>query len=405
LRVRLLRAAVIVGLCAILCYGAFAFTLAGVMQTREPQAALSWWNTNAEAGALTAFQMLTSDRSPAAVARARELAEAALRREPVNVAAARTMAVVSTLSGDGTKGEQYLILAERLSRRDVATQVMLLESEVRRNNIPGALLHYDRAMRVSTDARETLLPIMVQAAAEPAIANGVGRLLDPRPPWWFPFAEHLVSESNAPGSVIFLLGKLRLDPRNDRERSLVVLALRRMVEAGAFASAERLYRQTGGSAPGAGGNFVRNGGFDAPDLGLPPFDWLYVNESGLGAYRENDVARGGFVLRLSAETERSGEVARQLLTLPPGHYRMDAVVGSAEAGSQSRLAVRCAGEGGAALVTLPFAVAGSAGAPLGGTFQVPAANCGAQWLSVGAGAAQASGATQPWIDAISVHRL
>jgi len=405
LSLRLLRAAAIVGLCALSCYEAAAFTFAQVIETRDPALALAWWERDAGAGALTAFQMLTTDRSPAAVARARELAEAALRREPVNVAAARSMAIVSTLAGDAATTERYLILAERLSRRDLPTQLMLLETEVRRNNIPGALTHYDRALRVSTDMRDNLLPIMVQASAEPAIANGVARLLDPRPPWWFPFAEHLAGESNAPGTITFLLGKLRLDPRDERERSLVVVALRRMVEAGAFTAAERLYRQTGGSTPAAGGNLVRNGGFDTSELGLPPFDWLYVNESGLSAYRENDAGRGGSVLRLTAESERSGEVARQLLTLPPGRYRMNAVVGSVEAGSLSRLAVRCAGEDGASLLTLPFAAAGNAGAPIAGVFQVPAGRCEGQWLSVGAGSAQDSGPTQPWIDSIAVHRI
>lgn len=397
-----LRAIAIVALAAILCWFAFAFTLGMVQSTRNPEMALSWWSYGANARAGLANQLVTKQRSAAARDWARHLAEGALRREPVNVAAARARAIVAALASDGAMATAYLAYAESLSRRDVPTQLLLLESEVQRNNIGGALRHYDRALRVSNDARQTLLPIMIRATADPAIAGQVARLLDPRPPWWFAFGEHLAQQSTSPAAMTMLLGRLRLDPADERERSLLIIAARRMVEGGAYRQAERLYHRAGGTRVHPRGNRVRNGEFDSADIGLPPFDWLIVNESQLGGYKERSDARGGNILRLVAENGRGGEVARQLLTLAPGAYRLEAAAGDVQGTTPPRLAVICAGRGGPSLAALDLPAAGASGARLGGSFLVPR-GCPAQWLTIIAASSLDEGRVTPWIDAISVR--
>ena len=190
---------------------------------------------------------------------------------------------------------------------NVPTQLLLLESEVRRNNIGGALRHYDRALRVSTDARDTLLPIIFALPRMPAIAGQVARLLDPRPPWWFAFGERLAQQSTSPAAMTMLLGRLRLDSADERERSLLIIAARRMVEGGAYRQAERLYHKAGGTRLDPRGNRVRNGEFDSVEIGLPPFDWLIVNESQLGGYKDAATPEAA---TSSAWWRKTGEAAK-----------------------------------------------------------------------------------------------
>jgi tetratricopeptide (TPR) repeat protein len=398
-----LRAVAIVATAAALCWFAVSFTLGMVLSRRSPEMALSWWSYGARARAGAAHDLLTKQRSPEARERALSLAQAALQREPVNVAAARSLAIAAAFARDEALANRYLAYAEGLSRRDVGTQLLLLEREVRRNDVPSALRHYDRALRVSTDARGTLLPIMIGAAADPAIAAEIARLLDPRPPYWFAFGERLVLESTSPAAMTMLLGRLRLDPADERERSLMIIAVRRLIEMGAHRHAEQIYRRAGGAALAPNGSQVRNGDFDSSEIGLPPFDWLLVNESQLGAFKERSDPRGGNVLRLTAENGRGGEVARQLLRLAPGRYRLDAMAGDVQGEPRPRLAIICAGRGGPSLVVLEFPDAGSSGARLGSAFAVPRGACPAQWLTVIAASSIDVERAAPWLDAISVR--
>ena len=67
------------------------------------------------------------------------------------VEAWRTLAIISTRPG---QGEALFHFASSLSRRDVPTQLWLIEDAVRKNDIPGALSHYDAALRSSLASQQ-----------------------------------------------------------------------------------------------------------------------------------------------------------------------------------------------------------------------------------------------------------
>ena len=328
-------------------------------------------------------------------------------REPINVAAARTFGLLSSIGGSVGTTRAIMHYSESLSRRDVPTQLWLIEDRVAQNDIPGALQHYDRAMRVSEDARAILLPVLIEASTTPAIRVRVGDMIAQRPPWWFAFAVRLTGDSTSAGTMAYLLGRLRLDPSDERERNLIARAIQRFIELNGFGHARALYRAAkGGAAPATG--VIVNGDFESSDFALPPFDWHLVSDGGFGAFREpREGAEGNAALTLSTASGRTGEVARQLVILRPGRYRLTGLVGEAggDALSRPQVAIICAVRHGADLLRMTVPPASRTPSRFQANFLVPAEGCAGQWLSIVARAdLGGDGAASPWLDSLTVRR-
>ncbi|MFD2427454.1 hypothetical protein ACFSUK_03150 [Sphingobium scionense] len=86
-------------------------------------------------------------------ARAVTIARDALQHDPTAVEAVATLAVDAFIRGDQTEGERLLGYSQKLSRRDLRTQLMAIELAVARDDIPDALRHYDIALRTKKCAR------------------------------------------------------------------------------------------------------------------------------------------------------------------------------------------------------------------------------------------------------------
>lgn len=397
-----LRSLAVLVLAGVALWLSMAITIAMVLGARAPEQALGWWPPSAGAKAALASHLLESPPSRASVARASELARAALRREPVNVVASRTLGLTAALGGDQAGAGRLFAYSESLSRRDVPTQMWLIEDRVQHGDIAGALLHYDRALRVSESIRDVLLPIMVQASADPAIAAQETRLVATRPLWWPYFVDYLLSQGRSPRTMAQIISRIRLDPGTESERQRLGHALNQLVTLGAYREAYAIYRQALGGR--VEGGFVRNGDFEAGG-GLGTFDWTFVDEPDLAAVREfRDGASGSFALSLVSSSGRGGEVARQLVLLPPGTYLLAAKAGAVpeDVSNRPMVSLLCAGQPphGLTQIRLPFS--GPAGASSTLRFVVPATGCPAQWLTISTGASPDEQGSTPWVDQIEI---
>jgi hypothetical protein len=356
-----------------------------------------------EAAAIASIQPAPS---PDRIARATRLAQAALRREPGNVTAIVALGTLVSLQRRDDLANRLFSYSERLSRHDPATQLWLIENRVAAGDVSGALLHYGRLMSTTPEFRPALIPILTTATRDPSIARALGGILQTRPLWWKDALVPLIFQSPDPATTLPpLLHQLRLDPRREEDRALMAAAITRLAGAGAFGQAQAFYLDSGGSRlPGQG---VRNGGFEG-DSRLPPFDWELHNEDGRTATVQ---ARGsGRALFLYVDADHGGDLARQLLLLPPGRYRFSAQSGdvTGDALARPQLRVACAGDKAPVPLDLRLAAAGSAGAGTRADFTVPA-GCRAQWLtlSLAPGVGMDSGGqdTPPWIDNIAIVPL
>ncbi len=399
-------AAILVG-ALILAWVAQASTIATALGARRLASTLSWWPSGAEGlAAAAANQLAATPRTPARLAEAEALARRALRRDPASVVAARTLGLALVERGDRDRGEAMLRYAEALSRRDLATQLYFIEANVQRNDIAGALRHYDRALRTSPRARDILLPILVQASSDTDIARSLAALIGQHPPWRNTFLIAMAQQGSSAAALEQFVRAARLDPDEPGERRIFSAALQRMVTLGGYRAAYQLYEALGRPAP-TGKERVRNGGFEDAD-GFGPFDWSYASRPALAGVVSVRSEGGGRALTVSASPGASGEVARQLLLLPPGRYRLSYELGNPAANDRARLGVKigCAG-GGATLFEAPIAGAADA-RPDAGTFAVPTAACPAQLLSIRYASDEEPGGTAeptPWIDNISIHPL
>jgi hypothetical protein len=393
------RAAVLAIGCALLWLSTSA-TLAIVLGDKDPILARSLGYASAKGDATLALSTITSGgTSPAKIAEARQLAQRALRREPVNVTATVTLGLIAALEKKDALSRQLFGYSERISRRDSATQLWIIEDEVAHGNVAGALVHYDRTMRVSPGLRRTLVPILVQASGDPDIIEPLAKIIGQRPNWWPDALGPIIAGGPSPVTTLpVLLRHLQLRKDHDQERAFLIASLRRLSGAGAYAQAYALYQQAG-SVHGL--DMVRNGSFEQENQ-LPPFDWDLHSDAGLEATVQQRDGQRGKALFLSAEEGQMGAFARQLLLLKPGRYEFTAASGNV-AGDLERPGIRidCAGSP-AAILDIRLPVSNGGGQRVVSKFDVPASACPAQWLSiVSAGGLEED--ASPWIDGIIIR--
>jgi len=396
------RIAILVGAFG-LGWVALGVTTALVLGRLQPDIVLGWWPVDAEARAVAAARALESRTRPApeVLAEATALAQDALRREPVNVVAARTLGLAAALRGNQAEAERLVSYAESLSRRDLGIQFWLIEASVQKNDIVGALLHYDRALRTSPEAGDALYPVLVEASTHPDVSRPLAALIARRPPWWRDFIVRLLAEGS-PVGIEAIVPAIRLNPEDTDQRALLVAALDRVVVAHDPARAFEIYRRVAGPgrSPSA---LLRNGDFEQENL-LPPIDWMVSDREGLTGLMQPRPNGRGRALFLFHDHDAGGEIAHQLLRLPPGSYRLDAVVGATTGTPADRpeLTLSCA-ETNTALLALRFPAVPQAGADAGQAFAVPSDRCAFQWLRLNVPSRMDEDAPTPWIDDIAIR--
>jgi tetratricopeptide (TPR) repeat protein len=377
-----------------------SITVAQVLGERRPAIALSWNGSDAGAQSAHAAELLVAGIRSSQLGQARLLAQSALRREPGNVVALRTLGLIAAASRDEVDAVELFNRAERLSRRDLPTQLWLIEREVARNDVAGALRHYDRALRTSRTAGERLVPILVQASADPAIGRALGNLMTARQDWWRHAAGQVIYGTPNPAALPAFVLALRLNREDEFERSIVAAALRRLTDTGNLRAASRLHT----ALTGLDGQ-LRNGDF-SPGAGVPPFEWALTDEEGLaGLIRPRE--GGGDALFLIASNGRGGTVARRLLSLPAGRYRLEATAGDVEGDTISRplLSLQCADGERSRIAALRFEGSPAQGKRAAVSFQVPSHGCSAQWMALDISAPIDPSPLTPWVDDIRVRSL
>ena len=393
----IVRVAIILLLALGLLLLSVTLTMSLVLGRHDDGQTLRWW-PGAEAAARHSGDLVKlSSPKPDDISNAQRLATMALGKEPANAAAARNLGLTYSLQGKNAAAARAFAYSERMSRRDLPTQLWLIESRVQAGDIAGALRHYDRAMRVSLDSRDMLMATMVSAAQDPVVADVLKTIVAARPNWWSRFVDVLVGQSQGADAIARILSALHLDPADPDQGRQLGIGLRHMVDLGAAPQAYALYRQVR-VFPEGRMSLLRGGDFEVAGL-LTPFEWQLTDGADRQGIREaRDGAEGQFALSLYGD--RAGEVARQLMILSPGAYRLSGLAGSVSEGApQPSIAVVCAKD---AAVLTSIALPRGSRTRFAGTFQVPA-GCAAQWLFVSIAGSLDRQVEAPWIDAIDVR--
>jgi len=378
-------------------------SLAGVYRLVRPAVALKVAPYDATARAKLAEQLLAS-KSRDAVQDARDLAIDALRRDPLQPAAVRVLAQANA-SLDAVAGSRTLDLmlqSQRLSKRDLKTQMWLVDYYSRGGNSDAMLQHVDIALRTSETARTGVFALLDAATFDPSMREALLRVLSKRPNWVSAFASfEVLYGTNLDFAV--RAARLLLDPRKDEDRLSYAILLQRLADQHRYELAWRVYTDPAlGFRPGPLAT-VRNGDFETPE-DSSRFDWSYSEEPDLWASKEG-LADHGVVLRLAASNGRSGEVARQILHLSPGPYQLFARIGDVPSAKFERpeFRIECApGSGTGVLLSYRPNDGAVPRQAVQESFVVPP-NCTFQRLSINIAGEGAQKDLLPWVDDVSIR--
>lgn len=246
-----------------------------------------------------------------------QLALTALRQDATAVKAVNTLGLQAQLHGDTVQAQRLFNYAQRLSRRELQTQLWLIENAVARNDVPGALRHYDIALRTNKSAPDVLFPILAGAISDPLVRTSAIATLAGKPIWAQSFIVFVAGGGEDPRAVADLL--LRLHRRGVRvpdEPSTVVI--NRLIHDDAAEDAWRYYAAI---RPGVKRNSARDPGFAAVFDRPTAFDWSPVNENNVSASVQR-TAEGG-IFTFSVSPGAGGLLLQQTQMLPPGTYRLD----------------------------------------------------------------------------------
>ena len=346
----------------VICYG-----LSEAAVGKAPETALRFNPWQSKALGQVAFQRL-QEGGRANIASAEALARRAVILDPTAVAAVRTLGYAAGIRGEMARAERMIDQSQALSRRDAGTQMWLIEREVSKNNVEGALRHYDIALKTAPSVRGALLPIMVAATSDPALLVPMAKLIAERPVWRADFVRLLLTD--APDAMNAAAISDMLDRRGaPLEQVEKVTLSNRLIGEKKYAAAARLMHR------GRQSSLVFDERFQGKDDGNP-FGWRFRNEPDLGA--DINPEAGGSSLRVYANNGRGGDVAQQLLLLPSGRYTLTTVLDGARPsrGGAPYWTLTCANGPEIASISLPIPTSGDGyRTPLA----VPA-DCAAQWM-------------------------
>ncbi|QDX27474.1 hypothetical protein FPZ54_16670 [Sphingomonas suaedae] len=380
---------------ALLVYLSISITLTLTVAKPKPEVALNWWPWGGLPKAMVANRLvLKQEPSASDLDQASGLAEAALARDPLSVDAVNALALVAAHKEDEAGAARLFRASEFLSRRHLPTQIWLIEEAVRRNDIPSALSHYDRALRTSKSAADYLLPTLVAAADDPQILPALNTILAPRPDWWRQFLALAIKDVRDSRALLAIGRTLRLAMSDEAETNFVQQIIRRLIADRHYQSAYAYYADTK-RLESTQAAALRDGDFSG-DRSPLPFDWWFRDDYELSAGKEVFGDDPRLVLRSNASG--GGEVARQLLILAPGRYTLKGVAGSTGAGVMEQPMIQVDCVEGAELIRRPLPAANEKGSAFEMRFEVPR-NCGGQWLRIILAPTERS---QAWIDSLQI---
>lgn len=382
---------------ALFVYLSTSISLTLTVAKQKPETALNWWPWGALPRAVLANRFVLKEAPSASeLNQGRQLARAALAREPLSVDAINALAMIAAHREDEPGAGRLFRASEFLSRRHLPTQIWLIEEAVRRNDIPSALSHYDHALRTSKGAADFLLPTLVAAADDPQILPALNTILAPRPDWWRPFLALAIKDVRDARALLAIGRTLRLTTVDEAETNFVQQIIRRLIADRHYQSAYAYYADTKqlGSTQAAA---LRDGDFSG-DRSPLPFDWWFRDDYELSAGKEVFGDDPRLVLRSNAGG--GGEVARQLLILAPGRYTLKGQAGSTGAGLMEQPMVQIDCVEGADVLRRPLPAADERGSAFEMRFEVPG-NCGGQWLRIILAPTERS---EAWIDSLQITR-
>lgn len=237
---------------------------------------------------------------------------AALEASPLDAVALRQLAVISTIEQRGGAFGQ-LELVERLSRRDLVNEILHIDNAAGAGRVEEALLHYDHALSVHTDALEQLYPVLASALPDERVRQGLVRYAGRE--WLARFVGEAIGRGGDPRMVVNLMNLTRSRMPAKTAEQLTVRLLSQLKDSPHYPELNALARGMPGTEPAALDRFAISPA--TSDIRLAPIAWSIRNDATTAM---NFDSQGRLTIAVSGD--RVETVATRTTMLKAGAYRL-----------------------------------------------------------------------------------
>lgn len=244
---------------------------------------------------------------------ARDLADirAALVGQPLEPKLLGILGLAYEVSGDPKRAAETMRVAYRASRRDVVSQLYLIESASASGDVQATLRHYNVALLTHPELNAALLPILSSAIAYPEIRTALRPYLQAGAEWVLAFLT-VAAEKGSVTDLQALLSPLPTALLSEEYAPILAHILHRIaVEC----DRKDALRFASGAIPGFSATVLTNLSADPATLDkrLGLFAWTFPPNDGIRA----EVSNHGS-LQISADPLARGALATRDLLLEAG---------------------------------------------------------------------------------------
>ncbi len=235
------RVALIVLMATLLLWISVGVTMTLALGEQDPDRALNWWPAGADSHAAASAALVTPEATSADLVRAKALARAALRREPINITAARTLGLATAGLGDANGAAKALAYSDR-SRDGTCRRSFGRSSMPSRTTISPARSSITTTHCAPTPApRMCFFPVLVAASDDEPVTGEMVKLLGQSPSWGRAFLGAAVHNSKNSQALVAVARAVRLDMSDHADRLLAQTIIWRLAEERHYALAADYY--------------------------------------------------------------------------------------------------------------------------------------------------------------------
>lgn len=373
-------------------YASTKQTLAVVVSRTDLKQAYAMAPSDGRISGKLAEKLATTKETPRARANTAFIARQALIAEPLAVSAVTALALTTLFDGNVVEARKLFVHSDALSRRELGPRLWLIEDAVTRKDVPGALHHYDIALRTSRNARDVLFPILAQAVADPAIASSLTTTLQQRPSWGSDFLTYAGGLGPDPIVTAGFFHRLAVAGVAIPEVAKVTV-VNALAKTGSYRESWAFYRTL---HPGVDPRRLRDPDFTAGLQTPSVFDWMpMMQDAGVNA------SISGGVFDFSAPSMVGSVVLQQVQRLPPGQYRLQGVSAGIDQPQETAPYWRLSCINGRELGRIILSNSDTDSGRFAGTFAVPA-DCPVQTLQLVARPSTATGGAAGQIERVAL---
>lgn len=389
----IVKAAVI--LCALAIAAWFAFVAAAPRMLPTPSIRrITFLADHPEAVLADATRELV-ERRGIVPSRTLDMVRAAARRAPLDARPYLILGHQALLDRENERALNILEAGQRLDPRQRLIHVLLLDRYLREGKLDLAGQQFAVIARLVGEAQPQAAGLLAQMMLNPETRAATLRTLRQDPGLERDVLIAL-ARTNADPTLLFSVASPEAIATATTAGSWGTMLLTRLVERGQIPQARKIWRRLYAIPDNRAAELLYDPAIEGWP-GSPPFNWsLAASSIGVADRQEGGIA-------VEYYGRESGELANQILVLPPGRYRLSFNAHAAAAPATDALTwnVACAGGTSSSLASLPMASLGVAPRRYSAEFVVPT-RCDGQRLALSGSGAEFASTTRATITRLSI---